>query len=341
MLECVINLENTGQENRDKVVFYASSSEIVYREGNYMKLASCSGEVLSQTELPLDHTTFELIDLGDEILFLFGGRTLVMMDKSETQPTKQDLDIMTIGKCCTPIFSSTSEDTIIFGTVRDEHLQFVAYDYLQKRRTIQTMSWAMSSITHVNVDHKDTLFAILDESLLVQSNMRTGETATRFETGKINRGFVPYESGGIYACQTCLRKIDGDGVETTRIPLVRVFTAEHIIGRNLYLTSKEGKNLCCYDLGTGMMKWEIFGNNLIHETLLAKGSLGGREYNTMIIRINDHIGVINLDLGKSVSYIKCPGVYRIRKTGDHIIANKINGTTMLIPSVEVEDDWDV
>ncbi len=338
MSKCTINLDDIGHESRDKPVFYASSTEIVYREDNFIKLASCDGEVLSQIGIPIDVSSFEMLDLLDTVLFIFGGQTLVFMDKSGMAPTQHELGIMSIGNCCTPIFPSTNMDAIIFGTHRDNYIQFVTYDFVQQKRLIQTMSWDMSNITHTYVDKTDMLYSILDQSLLIKANMKTGESETRFETGQINRSYLPYKGMDLYGGHTCLRGVVDRKVKTTKIPLVRVHTLEHIIGDRLYFTSKGGTHVCCYDLKSESMKWEIFGNQIIHETILVKGLSKDKECDVMVIRIDHHIGLINLTEGKSVAYIKCPNVSRIRQTGDNVLVNKANGTAMLIPGVDNDLD---
>ena len=79
------------------------------------------------------------------------------------------------------------------------------------------------------------------------------------------------------------------------------------------------------------MVWEIPGKYPIHETLLVKGRDDTGIHDVMVLRLDGHIAVVNLSKGKSLYYLKSPGINRIRQTGDHILLHKMGGVTGLLP----------
>ncbi len=178
---------------------------------------------------------------------------------------------------------------------------------------------------------KDILYAVLDYSTILSCNMQTGETLwTRFETAKILRGIIPVEGWLFYTSQGFLKKTNGTEQELVRIPLIRLHSIECHIGNELYFTSKEGASLCKYNLQSRKTIWQIHGQHIIEESLQIKNS---KNDNLLLAKTANHVSVINLDKGKSEANIRVANIDRLRRTGDHVLIHKKNGSTVLIPGV--------
>ena len=327
-----INLENINEQIITEVVFYSSEDMIIYKDGNNVIIATHEGEELSSFKLPIDHNNFEIIPTEDEIIFMFGGSHFIIVDKNtEIEKTEFSIDNLALGKICTKIFLDDTKDILTFGTQRDNKVQSVSYSISQQKRISQSMSWNLEKFSYFEV-LGDRIFAIIDNTFLISLESKTNEVLfNRFESGSIKGKFLPTDYGLIYPYGHCLRRVTSDGVKTARIPTVRVSSIEHVSGRHLYFTSNDKKNINCYDMKSNALQWEIFGHNAIEESLVVKGYGNGIRYNIMILRLNNHIGIINLDKGESIKYIKCPNVFRLRDTGSHILAHRSNGITTIIP----------
>ncbi len=342
-MSCIIDLNNveSGIESREHLVFFATNEFIIYKNGLTMEMASCNGEVISTVSLPGDHKQYECLDLDDAVLFLFAGKTIAIIDKYGHEPIKYDLDIYKIGRVINPPLMADDPNRIIIVTRLLERIQIINYDFLDRKRINQTSSWDMSRVNDIIVNksvHSGESYALIDNSFIVSCNIFTGETLwTRFETGHIADKLIFYKNHLLYTSQNILKKSKNGKVDNIRIPLVRIHNLEQILGDNLYFSSNEGKNLCSYSLKESKLKWEIFGNLPIQETMLTKGSDNKRTYDVMLVRTRNHLGVINLTLGKVVANIRVKNIKRIRETGDHILIHKYGQETSMIPGLKEDE----
>lgn len=330
-----INLDNVNEQIVTEVVFHASEDIIIYKELSNIVISNYDGEILSKFKIPIDHNNFESVTTEEEIILMFGGSHFIIVDKDlSVENVEFSIDGLTFGKISTKIFLDETKDNLIFGTQRNNKVQSISYSISQQKRISQSMSWDLEKFSYFEVIG-DRIFAVVDNTFLAIMNINTNEMLfSRFEPGTVAEKFLPIDNGVIYPYGHCLRKITSEGVKTAKIPTNRVSSIEHISGRYLYFTSNDKKNINCYDMKSNTIKWEIFGHSPIQESLAIKGNSGGMQYNVMVIRLNNHIGIINLDKGESIAYLKCPNVFRIRNTGTHILAHRSNGTTTIIPHYE-------
>ena len=334
-MECTLNIDNLQTEDHSELIFYATHEILVYRQSNRIVLAQISGNILSEVKAPVDNAKYEFLDLGDAVLFLFNGMSIVLLDKTGTTPEQHSLDCIRIGRSLTRLYSGDDPDRIIFGTVNNKKVQFINYDFMQKQRVAQTASWEVSTITDMIVTEDMLLFAVLDQSTIVACDMRTGETLwTRFETSKIHPGIVYHNGELIYSCQGLFKKV-GTTIEILRIPLISVNSIEHQDSHHVYFTSNENKNLCCYHTPTNKLKWELFGRHPIHESVWTYNT---KKETLLLTRTDEYIGVINLSSAKSESSIRTNNIHRLRKTEDHILIQKDSIGTTLIPGVRNADE---
>ncbi len=330
MSKCVINLSKLELEPRQQSIFYATHGFIVYKDRLSLHLADCEGEILNSLRCPPDHRLFECIDLDDAVLFIFAGKQSLVLDKSGNEPIERAMAVEKIGRCVTPLFPSNDPFGVIFGTHIAGNIQFINYDFMGGKRLLQTSSWKMQKISHLAV-YKDVIYGLLDNVFLVSCSAITGETFwTRFETGQIAPNLIPHEGGLFYACQGVLKHLENGKSSLTRIPLARVHSLEHKSGDNLYLTSNEGKHLCCYDVKNRELAWEITGQLPIQETLVVQGKRRGRLCEVMAVRTKDHFSLVDLSRGATIYHALSVGIHRIRQTEDHILIHKFHGPTDLL-----------
>ncbi len=335
-MNCKINLSNLSPEDRKETILYITHDIIIYKELNRIVLSSCDGLALSNAAAPMDSAKYEFLDLGDSILFMFNGMDFLLMDKTGMVPEQYRLNLVKLGKCVTKIYASNDPNRIIFGTRKENNIQFVNYDFMTKQRVAQTASWSVSKVTNMYVDDM-VLYAVLDGSTIVICDMTTGETLqTRFETAQIGRGIAVQNGNLIYCCQGLLKKIEDNEVSNIRIPSLTPFSIEHYDDRHIYFTSNSGKNICSYYSVADRLEWQIYGHRSVQESITAQNSNG---HNLLLLRTNDYISIINLSLGKSESGIRSPNASRLRKTNDHVFIQKTTGGTALIPG-EIEDGFD-
>ena len=325
------DLTKIETEDRPDFVFFATHNQIIYRDKQFISMASCSGELICQVDLPPNHNQYEHLEFDDSVLFVMNGTHLVWIDFEGISPTTTILHPLKIGQCVTKLFHAKDKNGIIFGTKKLGKIQFVNYDFIANNRIAQTSSWEADEITSIRVEG-NILHAILDTSTIVACDMSTGETLwTRFETGLVQRGLALIDGWIYYTSQGLLKKTNGETQKTIRIPLIRLSSIESSTGKTLYFTVKENKTLCRYDITSGRLVWKIQGQHTILDSTQA---LDEANNNLLLVRAPEYIGIISLDKGRAEANIRPGRIRRLRRTGDHILIHKENGSTTLVPGIE-------
>jgi outer membrane protein assembly factor BamB len=331
-MDCRIDINNIETEDRTTSILYATHDFIVYQERNSIVLASCDGTKLSDVKISIDYLNYECLDLDDALLFVFNGTDILVLDKSGMTPVVSKLNPITIGRCVSKIYKfPETENQIIFGTQQIGRIQFANYDFMENSRVAQTPSWNVAKVTDTLLVDK-ILYAVLDKSTIVAVDMSTGELLwTKFETAEISPGLVTFDKYLIYTCHGLMKKTDGEETQSVRIPLMSVSSILHANDRNLYMTVNDNQNVICYDLVSDKLKWEIFGNNPILQSVLVKSS---SNEDVISVRTKKHITLINVSSGKSEYNVRTNNIARIRKTGDHLLIQKSTGHSTLIPGIK-------
>lgn len=328
-MSCVIDLANITVEPRQQSIFYATHDLIVYKERMGMHLAACNGDILSTVRCPSNFRNYECVDLDDVILFIFASRNCIILDKLGNQPIEHQVDFIKFGKITTSILASNDPFGVIFGTFNKMQVQLVNYDFIGDKRIWQSASWKMEKINHICVT-EENVYVLFDNAFLACCDIETGETRwTRFETGRISPKLLPYQGGILYACQGVLKHY-ADKPTTTRIPLTRIHSLEHVVGNKVVLTTEEGKHISCYDLDKGAIDWEIVGGRPILETVPIKGRHKNVINDVLAIRTKDHLALVDITRGITLHHSLMTGLYRIRETENHVLAHKYNNTTVMI-----------
>ncbi len=332
----ILNLDKLDRVARAHLIYFATHDFILYKDRSFLMQVSCDEQLLKRTSLPKDSKSYECLEIGDAVILVLAGKEIMIVDKEGRATSKYDLNHQKIGRCVTRLFHAENNQ-IIFGTKYPNRIQFLKYDFVNQSRVCQTMSWEMSRVNHLTM-HNHMLYALLDNAFIVCCDMSTGETLwTKFEAGFIHKNLIVYNDNLLYACQNILKIANGKEVENVSIPLARIHSLEHVIGDNLYFTSNEGKNICCYDLKGRRLKWEILGNLEIKESIIVPGRHEGRMYDMMVVRTKDSMGIVNLTVGKTVQFLKSPAISRIRVTGDHLLIHSHADHTEMIPGLTEED----
>lgn len=330
-MHCILDTDNIQTDDRNELILYISHDIIIYRQSNKIILGSCDGEILTEVKSPADCSAYEYLDLGDAVLFVFNGFGLTLFDKTGMEPESYLLDKTKIGRCLTKIYPANN-NSVVFGTQQKDRIQFINYDFIQQLRVSQTAFWKVSSITDMIVTEDMTLYAVLDQSTIVACDINTGETLwTRFETAKINKGIVVFNGDLMYTCQGLIKRVTPEGIETIRVPLVEANSIQHEDGRHLYITSNQGKNLCCYHMPSHKLRWELLGRKFIHESVTAQDT---KKNSLLLTRSDDFVAIANLSAAKAESSIRTKNIRRLRKTEDHIVIQKITNSTTIIPGVQ-------
>jgi hypothetical protein len=330
------NINNLESENRTTPILFATHEFIIYRDQNKIVLASCSGTILSETIVKCDCSNYQYLDLHDAVLFIFNGTTVLLIDKDGMLPLQHMLNPMNMGKCITPLFQ-WGENQIIFGTKHIGQIQFIAYDFVAEQRITQTASQEADIVKDLYFDQEfGILYALLDNSMLVAYNMKTGEKLwNKFETAKINRGILLYNGDLYYSAQEMIKKTDGKRIEAIRIPLVNVSSLEYSVGRNIYLTANNHKNICCFDAMTKTLVWQIHGHDFLLGSLPVMSTDGSEK---LLVYAKNYLSFIDLNKGQSESIIRSQNIVKAHQTEDHLLVQKSSNETLLIPAMRDQED---
>jgi hypothetical protein len=324
-----LNLTPLEIETRDKVVFYATKDFIIYREKSSIFLASCEGEIKSSVLCPSDFRNYETLDIGDAVLLVLGGMTVIIFYKDGCQPVKYTLDQHKVGRVASELFPSKNENAVIFCTQLNGKMQIVIYDFMGQKKIAQSASLKFFGLTSMCIDDKQVC-CLFDSSFIVGCDVETCETLwTRFEASLVYPKLIPYNGDVIYTCNGALRK-RGEQVENIPVPSVQISKIFSLVDDFLITTSNNNRNLLSFNLSNKTTNWELVGNDVIFNGVAVKGKVGQTTINAMILHIRDHISVVNLDVGRSSYNNRSNNVYRVRQTGDHIVINKRNYQTDII-----------
>lgn len=333
MSECIIDFSSLKIESRPKPVFYATDDFIIYKDGHLLKMDNCEGKTLSQINCPLDYRVYECLDLGDEILFIFAGKYLVMFDKVGNEPIAYALDMHKIGKVITKLLPSPVENCIFFGTTNANKIQFMNYDFVQRKKVFQSSSWEAKQINDIVLN--SCVYALLDQTLLVSLDTETCATKwKRIETGGITPKLLPYDKELIYLVQNVIRKYKERKSTVVRTTLTMPTSLLGIRKDEFYFTTNFS-NIHAWNISQGKLKWEIQGNSPIRQSLMLKGIHGDdKVHDMMALRLDGHLVFINLDIGQTAYYSKQLDILRIRKTGNHLLIHKQGSNTDMIAGIE-------
>ena len=335
-MDCILDLKNIQFESRDKQVFFAAHDFIIYKDMSSIIMADCQGDVISTIPCPRDHRHFECIDLGDAVLLILAGKLMVVFDKSGNAPISHRVDTAKMGRIISRPYQTDDENCLLFGTMRNNSIQLVNYDFLSHKRVAQSSSWKVKQLSDMIVKDGNA-YLLLDSSFLVSCDAETCETKwSRFESGFITPYLIPYKDSILYSCQGLIRKLEAS-VENINIPLSRISSILACINDNIIFTSEDFTNIGSYSLTEKKLLWEIVGSNKVLEGIVVKGVSDEETFNVLAMQVGDHFALVNLDLGQSAHYSKTSSVYKMRQTGNHLLLNQKGYKTDMLAG-KVEDD---
>ena len=330
----ILDLSKITFETRDKHIFFATHEFIIYKDNFNIVMASCDGQEIASVPCPSDYRAFETADLGDAVLLILAGKNLVLFDKAGSSPIHYQIDPLKIGRVITKIFP-TRDNNIIIGTRKGSYIQIVHYEFMSQKRIAQSTSWKASSVSDFIVDN-GLVYALLDSSFLTACDAETCEVKwNRFESSLILPKLVPYKNGILYACQGALRSYDKDkGVETVNIPISSISGLVTMLNDENIVFISDQTNIGTFSLKENKLLWEVVGSQKILDGIVVKGKSGKEEFDILAIRIADYLSLINLTIGKPSYYGACKNIYKLHNSNDHIIINRKNNVTDLLPGIE-------
>ena len=330
-----VNLTPLNIETKNRVVFYSDKDSIIYREKSSIVLESCKGEIKGDIPCPSEFRNYETLDLGDSVLLVLGGTTVVIFYKDGYQPIKYTIDPHKVGRVVSKLFRSKNENAVIFCTLLNNKMQIIIYDFMGQKKISQSSSWKFFNLTSMCMDDKQ-ICCLFDSSFIVGCDIETCETLwTRFEAAPISQDLVLHDGSLIYTCNGALRKhtkIDDKPtqIENISIPSRNVSRILDKIDKYLILMSNNNYDLLLFDLSDKTVKWELVGNEFIFNGITVLGKVGKEIINAVVLHIKDHISIVNLDAGRSMYNNRSNNVYKVRQSGDHIVINKKNYETDII-----------
>lgn len=325
------NLDHIDFDFRNETVYYTDNSIIVYRDLSQIICGNCNGTILSRTSLPLDYLDYQFLDLGNHLLFVFGGRYLISLHKKSGQFHVHPFDYLRIGRIITPIHK-ISIHSIIFGAKTLHGTHIVHYDFETQARIFQTGTSESKAMNDFFI-HDKHIYSILD-NYTINCHALDGKLLwTRFEMDQIGRGVGMYGGRLIYVCQNIIKSIKDKDYHAIQLPRIVPDGILFILGDNYIILCNGYKNICQYNAKKKEVEWEIIGNVPIEKSLLTEAQEQARNYKCIITMIKNYVGFINANKGTVVEYTDMTGVSSIKLTGQHLLVHKHNQTSALLESV--------
>lgn len=317
----MINIKDLGLEHRDNFIFYACKDFIIYKDNLNIVKKSCSGEILTTLPCPNDFRHYEFTTEPNSITLILNGKHYINF-KNDNSANFHDMEV----QCITKIHNFFGQ--LVFGTRDMNRVQFLRYDPNTQKRVCQTASWNMKKLNFVMRDH--FLLGAVDEIFVICANMMKGEILwTKLETGRISRIFS-YLNGLLYASQGILRFADNGKINPIKVPFTKADNIVHINGDNIYLTTNDSKNLCCFNIENRKVYWEISGGgDAIGDGIITKAD----NKDIFVAKTGLDISLFDLNSGVKIYTIPSPQCLKIRKTGESILIHKEDDSTDIIPEV--------
>jgi len=274
MEECIISLSGIEKEVRNHFVFYATNELIIYKDRQYILAHTCDGTEICRIRYSGDYKHYESIEFHDAVILIFSGKHLVFIDKYGSNSFNFDIPIEKFGRSLSKIIKAPNDNSIIFGAKLYGRIHFVNFDFMTHKRIWQTSSWEVEYVNNV-VDGGHTIYSLMDNTFIVSFDKNGKTKWTRFESGQSQPSLIPFSDRLLYASEGGLRITDGKNVENIRIPMVRPTSLETLIGDKLYFTTRDKRNIGCYNIKKKEMIWEITGSFPIIKTLTIKRTKKG------------------------------------------------------------------
>jgi len=334
----LLNLDNLNQQSRSKTVFFVDYRHIVYQAEGKIIFADCGGTELASTACPKDYKLFECLENGPYIIILINKKHFFVYDKYDEKIYSHE---MNLGECISEIYPFSGENEhVIIATKQGRLIQMVRYDIINQKRIAQSASFEFSKLTAFAVE-KNISYSVFNDSLVICCNMETGEKIwTRFETGKISRSIKISDGSLTYVCQSNIRSVKDGKATTSRLFNLSATDLLDILGNRIYVATNR-KNIAVFQSRIKQKGWEIIGNDIIEDFIVAQGIQDNKKYDILIAQIKETVKIINLSLGVTLFSLGMPGIYRIRQTRDHLLINCHNDRSEFIPSREENLDYDL
>jgi hypothetical protein len=327
---CTVDLAKWGLEERDHHVFYATHDYILYKEGQFVRLADCSGQIITEEQCPFDYRQFDCVEFPDCIVLLIGGRHVMMLDKDGMKSVHHEIDVTKYGRIVTGIHATPNEN-IVFGTVANDKCQFIIYDFASGNRVAQSPSWKSNVINALLVSG-NLLYGLLSQSFFVACNLKTGENVwKKFETATTKSSIQVIDDRLIYASEGVIKTLRNGKASVTSVPTILPKSVEAVIKERIILTS--GTQVSCFNTRTDHLDWELKTKEPIAESIRVRGKTVNGNVNAIISRSNSQILAIDVDAGRIMQAHQTTGGYKLHASHDHVILNRSNEQTTLIPGV--------
>lgn len=322
----ILDLSDFRFDERNHSVFYSSKDFIAYRDRYRINFSDCQNNILASYTCPADFLNFEMFENDAAIVIILGGKNLIAFDKKNKQSYQDTYNITNIGRCITKIVSADTITAIVFGTLMNKKVQLVNFDFIDQVRRFQTQSWELNNINDI-CQNGSNIYLLISGSLLVATTTECETIWTKFETGIIRPNLLTSSNNLYYNYNSFIKSYKSDPI---RLPTLKVSSLESLVeDGNLYCTVGDRSGICCYNLKSALVTWEIRGNSPIDETLTIKGRDKSGTWDIMLFRSKDHFGMINLNKGKTILYRKCDGIHKLRLSGDHVLIHKRNKTEII------------
>jgi hypothetical protein len=316
----MLDLKRLSSTNLPYKVFCSTGEWIVSRDGQKVQISDCQGKLLTSFTAPSDDQ-YEFVETAEHFIFLFGGRQMSAVRKSDGEIYLHTLDMIHVGKCVTPMHAFGSN--VVFGTRSMNRTQLVCYDPWSAKRVCQTSSWNLDKITDF-LCLGNTAYAVLNQTLIASANMETGEiNYTRFEPATIGKSIQPYRDGIVYPLQGMLTIL---APEPTRVSVPGVIVDYlHAVDGNRVICSSNDKNqLVCFDLIYKKIAWKLPSTSPIRQFLTVETTDG----QVGLARLDKHVVFVDLSNGVPLR-TESITAERVRVTGKNIVISKAASTLIM------------
>lgn len=319
----MINLDQLQSTSVPYPVYCSTGKHIVHKQGGSISFSDCHG-IQNQLILSYDDRQYEYAETPSFLVFVFSGRTVVVVSKDKGEMSFHSLNPDAIGQCMTQL--GVIGDHVFFGTRSAYGAQIVCYDVIAQKRVTQTSSRDLRDITDFCF-HNSIAYIVLNGSFIVKADMKTGQTlSTRFETGSIGKKLCLHKETIFYCINDLITVLNGNDVSREMVLGKEIKSIYKVLGNSVYCGDTSG--LLSFHVKEKKTNWEA--NIIAKEVLSVSAIYQNHIVEVLVVLSESGISFIRADDGYLIRSLECNDAVSMRVTGDNILVHKKDMSTMII-----------
>jgi hypothetical protein len=283
-------IDFTNKIHIEKTVFYSSKNIMIYRSDNGITFQNTEKKI----DIPLKNNYTVYAEEYKNKTLIISGNSGILVDENGKY---ENIDFKNIVPISKPVII---DDKLLFVSSMGNLCHFVVYDLIKRKRILQTQSIEFSSI-YSDISKND-FYLLVNNSNLICYDINGQIKWKKFDKTKIANGIKYYKGNLIYYAGNQIKIINGENTQTIDIPDIKIDEISVLYNDSLFALCNDKKNICCIDLLSGYLKYEIKTLKPIKNIILTSMNIDNINRKILCFNNDTHIGIIELSVVKTTIY---------------------------------------